>query len=461
MLLKEYIQLGDLKAVKKVVNKHKVGYGIYLACSYGKLDILKYLVSIDNSFLYFKRSYRMCFRSIKDLFKIACIKQHVDIAEYLYSKSINKDMEYIWKCVFESKSLDILAWMFYVNQDSMYRTIDKLYSYGTLEMFEYLIYRNAIHAGMGNYDHYLYSNRDVRVIKWIHSHWGFTSFNIKDCLDTALETNNIRLLKWMIKYYTETEELILKCWEINQSSRPIMYDLFYTNKLEMIKYLIKYSTHYVTDSIKYLMLPDMNYHLDILEWIHNLYPESISMILKDPQVIRNIIYHKKLDILKWLDSKGFIKNMDCWFSDAISTRNLPIIKFVYNNINKDINIHTFLEDLMSILPRTRSKKISRFIESLDICIIDDLYKCGGHGYLRDYKEISELKADINNNIVSHGNKIKFRPGNMGAKIVEIHFKMKSNTLNLQQIFDTYPEIMVYLGISFPEDIPSKIESYLE
>lgn len=298
---------------------------------------------------------------------------------------------------------------------------------------------------------------------------------------------------------------------IKRSNLNKLKEIFLTDKDKILKYCSQ------------LLIMICSYeNINIIEWFWNEIVEHkfVSKIdfndncyTFDTISFISIFCNGRLDIVKWIWNKHLKYNIPCdfsvYFSFACQSCNLDLIQYVWN-VCMDPKDRTITYNIFISVCNNGNIKVFKWLwNKLVECIHDNNYindiflrnnqdecfkvACKKHNieiakflwslipyyWMRiDYKnqtipyytiltdrEYHLLKYPINKEILKHRNHIRFRPGNMGAKIAEIHFKLLHSTEVdtdniLLEIFNKYTDVMSYLGIYFPSQISNKINEYL-
>jgi|LakMenE18May11ns_1017448.scaffolds.fasta_scaffold9870044_1 ankyrin repeat protein len=213
------------------------GDALKIACEYGRIDIVKWLLSLNE------RVDITC-EDYFDAFKHACYNGNLEIAKILYDEDDNLDINYIshdehiFECVCRSGNLKIAKWLYSFGDKlniDFKEAFENASRSGNIEILKWVYSLN------NNYDIHdisytifhdgcLYGNLDI--VKWIYSL--DNKFNIRehddelfkkfaDCdseILTNFGCNQIETLEYLVTlcndYEIEIEDYEVKSWNIKK-----------------------------------------------------------------------------------------------------------------------------------------------------------------------------------------------------------------------------------------------------
>jgi len=194
------------------------GDALQMASEYGHLEIVKWLLSLNESA-------NITYEDYLDAFKYACSKNNLEIAKILYNEDDKLDINYIFEYVCGSGNLKIAQWLHSLS--------DKI-NIDYKEAFE-----NASKSG------------NIEILKWVYSL--NNNYNIHDISYTifhdALLYGNLDIAKWIYSLddkldIRKGDDFIFK--KFIESDYGILSN-FGCNQTETLEYLISLCNDYEID----------------------------------------------------------------------------------------------------------------------------------------------------------------------------------------------------------------------
>lgn len=282
--------------------------------------------------------------------------------EELYYENIIKEehIEYI----LESKDLDLVLWM--INKFNLDININMFYNSCLTSNFEITQYiHNKIISNIINYQIafiYSFSSSCINLTKWLKT---FTNCdiniyqvinNLKDLprkleklkyldsnfninwndtgeilIESFIKYSDIESLKWL---YSKDPEIFK-----NISIEEYIFDAFYQNNNDVIKFLYNINPLNFHNSEKLFSIACENSNIELVKFLND---EKLINFIYNDDILISICYCKNLNLIKYLDEKNNIILQGDYFEYIFKFNNIDVISyFIENKDNCNITYELF------------------------------------------------------------------------------------------------------------------------
>jgi len=298
--------------INKICNNF--GYFIEIACRYGKLKIIKYLIECGDTYKINMNNY------IVIIYEMSCSKGYIDILMYIIEYCKNNNINY-YKLINTNYIFCNACRQGYINIIKCIIDTNITNEYFNIHCWNEKAFRQACNSN------------NVRAVKYLieYCEKNKTNININviknDAIISTLKNGNVKLLEYVIKYLDKYNCNINTTYWLDY----IFYNIFHSHHFEIIQCIIKYSERinkrinisiadiepwFYTNTLKYLIyLYKHNYNINS----QNQYV-SINNEMNDIFIIKHIVKHNNRYSKKYNSKYIYNNNIVCniYLIDTIS-----------------------------------------------------------------------------------------------------------------------------------------------
>lgn len=333
----------------EIIDERNIKRYIGAACNEGQINIIKWLIAINNTKYYYRLNY-------ENLFYDACINGHSEMAKYLASLDKNvmtaDNIKYVFCRVCEYGKFDIAKWFYSMYQIDIHQFNDYAFRWscinGHKDISEWLYsLSNGTISNDNMYDAFVNSctGNHLELAKWLFEindyildHFGEDALFSRTCV-----FGNLDIVHFLINT-SKDHNIYNKLIDTIDSFDYIFRRICGNGFLQMAKWFDVFSLNYASLNYDRAFIESCeNGHIDISEWLFDTYFYNNPFSL-DKAFIQ-ACGNGKLDIINWLinlEEFNFNDENPRIFEEAyikaINKHHYDVAKWLYEKENR-INLH--------------------------------------------------------------------------------------------------------------------------